>query len=122
VESIIKEPIEGMAEIVNEVSGGHLTALVSNTNEIHYNLSQNRFKALRVLQKHYLSYELHVMKPDKKFYQAIVNDLGASASSMLFVDDLEENIKAAKDCGMQGVRFHNPEQFYKELLTLGVLG
>jgi glucose-1-phosphatase len=121
VESIIHEPVDGMLEIVKKVSTDHQTALVSNTNDIHFRLSNDRFEALRILHKHFLSYELHVMKPDVRFYQSILNGFDTPASDMLFVDDLEENVQAAIHCGMQGIRFENVAQFQLELKKLGIL-
>jgi HAD superfamily hydrolase (TIGR01509 family) len=110
VDSIIEEPVEGMLELVQHVSRGHQTALVSNTSEAHYSLSLKRFDALPLLQKHYLSFQLHVMKPDRKFYEAIIRDLQADPSEMLFIDDIEENIAGARAAGMQAVRFEGVEK------------
>jgi HAD superfamily hydrolase (TIGR01509 family) len=118
---IIQKPIEGMSDIVKRVSSKHQTALVSNTNEIHYKLSQTKLEVLGVLQKHYLSYQLHVMKPDRGFYDAIIKDQGIFPSKILFIDDLAENVKAAKIAGMQIILFKSPEQLETNLKTLGVL-
>ena len=41
--NIIREPVEGMIDIVKCVSRTHRTALVSNTNEIHYGISIKKF-------------------------------------------------------------------------------
>ena len=71
---IIQQPINGMMDIVKRVSINHQTALVSNTNEIHYKLSLTKFEELKILQNHYLSYKLHAMKPARGFYDAIIKD------------------------------------------------
>ena len=105
VESIIEEPIEGMLELVKEVSSKYQTALVSNTNELHYTLCQSRLKAFQFLHKHYLSYEMQVMKPAPGFYQAIIKDLQIEPYEMLFVDDLTINVDGAIREGMQAIRF-----------------
>jgi glucose-1-phosphatase len=118
---IIQNPVEGIAEIVQKVSQTHQTALVSNTNEIHFKLSVERFKALNILQKHYLSYQLHVMKPSQGFYNAILQDQKIAPSQIVFIDDLAENIKAAKDTGMQVIKFEGITQLEANLKTLGVL-
>jgi putative hydrolase of the HAD superfamily len=108
--NIIQEPVDGMMDIVKRVSRDHRTALVSNTNEIHYRLSLKRFAALQILHKHYLSYRLQVMKPDHRFYEAIVEDLNKHPSEMLFIDDLESNIEGARLAGMQAIRFEGVEK------------
>jgi glucose-1-phosphatase len=117
---IMQKPIDGMIDLVQRVSSTHRTALVSNTNEIHYKLSVERFEVLRILQKHYLSYQLHVMKPARGFYDAIILDQGIFPSKMLFIDDLTENVKGARNAGMQILQFKTPGQLEVDLKTMGV--
>jgi HAD superfamily hydrolase (TIGR01509 family) len=118
---IIQQPVEGMFDIVKRVSRTHQTALASNTNEIHYKLSQAKLNALGILQKHYLSYQLQVMKPDHGFYDSIIKDQGILPSKILFIDDISENVKAAKIAGMQILLFKSTEQLETDLKVLGVL-
>lgn len=118
---IIQQPVEGTIDIVKRVSIIHQTALVSNTNEIHYRLSLTKFEGLKILQKHYLSYQLHVMKPARGFYDAIIRDQKIFPSKMLFIDDVTENVKAAKYAGMQAIKFEGTAQLETSLKTLGVL-
>jgi HAD superfamily hydrolase (TIGR01509 family) len=119
--SIIRQPVEGVTDIVQRVSITHQTALVSNTNEIHYKLSLTKFECLKILQKHYLSYRLRVMKPARGFYDAIIKDQGIHSSQMLFIDDLEENVNSAKSAGMQTVLFESTKQLKADLENLGIL-
>jgi putative hydrolase of the HAD superfamily len=118
---IIQQPVEGMTDIVKRISTIHRTALVSNTNEIHYKLSLTKFEGLKIFQKHYLSYQLHMMKPARGFYDAIIKDQGILPSKMLFIDDIAENVKAAKSAGMQVIRFESTGQLEDTLKTLGIL-
>jgi glucose-1-phosphatase len=121
VESIIREPLDGMAEIVKAVSDRYQTGLVSNTNELHYTLSYARCESLHFLHKQFLSYRLRVMKPDMGFYHAVLNDYKVAPSEILFTDDLEENLVCAKNARMQTVLFRNMQQFRKELIRLKVI-
>ncbi len=118
VASIIKWPVEGMVELIIQISQTQQTALVSNTNEIHYNLSLKRFAALQILRKHYLSYELRVMKPDSGFYQTIIKDARIPPSEMLFIDDLESNVEGARLAGMKAIRFESVEKLKASLKVL----
>lgn len=118
---IIRSPVEGIADIIQKVSQTHQTALVSNTNEIHYSYTQSKVPILTSLQKHYLSYQLHVMKPARGFYDAIIRDQKIFPSKMLFIDDVTENVKAAKYAGMQAIKFEGTAQLETSLKTLGVL-
>jgi HAD superfamily hydrolase (TIGR01509 family) len=120
-ENIIREPVAGMIDIVKRVSHTHRTALVSNTNEIHYKISLEKFDVLGVLHKHYLSYQMHIMKPALGFYTAIIEDQKIDPSKLLLIDDLITNVKGANAAGMQSVKFENPMQLELTLKTLGVL-
>ncbi len=117
---IIQKPVEPMEDIVQRVARTHQTALVSNTNEIHYRLSLTKFEQLKILQKHYLSYQLRVMKPARGFYDAIIKDQGIFPSKMLFIDDIIENVKAAKNAGMQAIRFESTVQLESDLKNLNI--
>jgi glucose-1-phosphatase len=119
--SIILEPVNGMMDVVKRVSRTYQTALVSNTNEIHYKLSLKKFEMLSVLYKHYLSYQMHVMKPAQGFYNAIIKDQKIDSAEMLFIDDLLVNVEGAQEAGMQAVKFENPEKLKVTLKILGVL-
>jgi HAD superfamily hydrolase (TIGR01509 family) len=61
------------------------------------------------------------MKPAPGFYDAIIKDQGILPSKMLFIDDIAENLKAAKNAGMHAVRFENSEQLETDLQNLGIL-
>jgi HAD superfamily hydrolase (TIGR01509 family) len=121
VASIIREPVEGMAELIMRISKTQQTALVSNTNEIHYHLSLKRFAVLQIFHKHYLSYKLRVMKPASGFYEAIIKDLNILPSEMLFLDDLISNVEGARLAGMQAIKFETRMQLEVALKTLHVL-
>ena len=50
------------------------------------------------------------IKPDPAIYQCLLEKYGLCAEECLFIDDREENIDAAREMGMQAVRFENYEQ------------
>ena len=118
--NIMREPVDGMIDVVNRVSRTRRTALVSNTNEIHYKISLENFDVLSILHKHYLSYKMHVMKPAYGFYGAIIKDQKIDPSEMLLIDDLIINVEGAQVAGMQAVKFENLTQLKEIIITRGV--
>lgn len=48
----------------------------------------------------YLSYQMHLMKPDDEIYIKMIKDLGVSSSSIYFFDDSQVNVDAAKKLGI----------------------
>lgn len=116
---VLPEPVEGMEELVRKVSGQASTALVSNTNPLHVDHCLRTVPSLRHLNRLYLSYELKALKPDPAFYEGVVRGEGVEPSTMLFIDDLPENIAGANAAGMQGIVFRGTKELSDELGVLG---
>lgn len=83
--------------IANLREKGYRTFLLSNNNELHWRhtLSQYREQIDRCFFKVFLSHELHVIKPEPKFFDYVDCEIGAIAERTFFVDDIEENRRAA---------------------------
>ncbi len=62
-----------------------------------------------------LSSEEGLAKPDIQFYQLAANRLNIPPESAVFVDDVAENIKGARQAGMSGVLFKNTPQAIKQV-------
>lgn len=89
---MIGQPIAGMSGIVSRVANNRQTALVSNTNEIHYKLSLAKLETLDILHKHYISYQLRALKP-----AAVIKDQGFIPSELLCIDDRGGNCRDANN-------------------------
>lgn len=116
---VLPEPVEGMEQLVRTISAQASTALVSNTNPLHFDHCLRTAPALKHLKRFYLSYELKALKPDPAFYAGVVQGEGRTASEMLFIDDLPENVAGAIAAGMQGVIFRGIEGLRGELRSMG---
>ena len=68
-----------------------------------------------------VSYELGVCKPDPEFFRRGLAKLGVEAEECLFIDDLEDNVEAARSLGITGIRFESAEQLERELKGLSIL-
>ena len=56
------------------------------------------------------SCDLGSVKPDPGCFSQALGRLGAPAAQVVFIDDREENVRAAIGMGMRGIRFTGPEQ------------
>ncbi|WP_243224915.1 HAD family hydrolase [Microbacterium sp. CIAB417] len=54
----------------------------------------------------FYSCELKAAKPDAGFFSAVVASLAAEPESILFIDDSERNVLAAREAGMRSVHWH----------------
>ena len=96
-----------------------LSAL-SNTDALHTQQWAGQFgETLKHLESVYLSHELGKRKPEADCYRTVIEQLGTPAESILFIDDLEENIEGAQSVGLQTLWLRDPLTLSKQLSALG---
>lgn len=99
--------------------------LLSNTNAIHmmwldeylqdhHQMSIQDFT--RLFKKHYFSFQIQMRKPDTNIYEYVIQDSGINPKESLFIDDREDNVKAAKACGFQTYQ-HDPRMNIAAVLS-----
>lgn len=119
--SVLTDPVPGMDVLAAKVAQRVSAALASNTNEFHYAYCMEAVPALKMLSKHYVSFQLGVMKPKEEFYRKVLLEEKAKAETTVFIDDIEENIEAAQETGMTGLLFTTPADLENQLKNLGIL-
>ncbi len=104
-------------KIIEQVKKNYGTYLLSNSNEIHYDLFvrdlQLRFgyrEFDELFHKAYFSFDLHLLKPNPEIYEFVINQHGMLPEETLFIDDKKENIKAAHDLGLRTYKLEKPER------------
>lgn len=94
-------------ELLLRLKKEYHTVLLSNTNNIHWQWAEQQiftYKGHQVddfFHKIYLSYELHLEKPDPAIFEHVLNDAGFLPEETLFIDDASINCKAAEALGMR---------------------
>lgn len=85
---------------------GYKVFLLSNTNAIHWEAIEERLKALegRPLEDYfdgmYLSFRMHICKPDVAIFEQLLAAEGITASETTFFDDSYDNCAAASSLGI----------------------
>ena len=114
-------------EAIEQVKKHYKIFLMSNTNEIHYDLyvrdlqlrfGYNEFDAL--FNKSYFSFDIHLEKPDPRFFELILDHEGLQPEETLFIDDTAANIKVAKSLGINTYHISR-EELVRNLFENGVL-
>jgi epoxide hydrolase-like predicted phosphatase len=77
-----------------------------------------RFHGWEVFDFVFFSAEIHLKKPDREIYQYVTEIIHLLPEETIFVDDQLENVEAANQFGIHGIRFHNSEQAMREVLHL----
>lgn len=81
--------------------------LLSNTNVTHWtHCAEHLFRYGRwgvndYFDACFLSYEMHLFKPDEEIFRQALLEAGIKAGETLFVDDLSANCEAARALGIQ---------------------
>ncbi len=117
-------PIESMVDIIRSVvDSGHRAGILSNTSASHWDWikRQNWSVMTSAFEVEILSYEVGVMKPNPRIYQAAQTAAGVSPSSILFLDDRTENVAGAIACGWQAAQCIGGPEAQEVLRHFGVL-
>ncbi len=61
-----------------------------------------------------------MLKPDRESFEYVLQQIGCNASSVLFLDDNDMNVKSAKEMGMIAYRAAGPEGIALALRKIGV--
>lgn len=111
-----------VVEVIKKISKKNTVALLSNTNELHfdylYNLNKDFFDTC--FEKLHLSYKMDTRKPEKEIYKKVIDFHNVNPENLFFTDDVPNNISAAKEQGIQAFLFEDAEKLKKDLQTFGI--
>lgn len=94
-------------ELLLKIRRNYPTYVLSNTNPIHWEqgirdfFSWNGHRIEDYFDRCFLSYEMHLQKPDAAIFHAVAANIGGAPEDILFLDDSEDNCEAARCCGLQ---------------------
>jgi putative hydrolase of the HAD superfamily len=115
------QPNEPMIEWAAKLQkAGIKTGILSNLGDSMEAGIFARFPWLAEFAHHTFSHRLGIAKPDVAIYRHAAEGLGVQASEILFVDDKEENIAAARIAGMVAVQYSGHDAFVHEMQSLGL--
>jgi epoxide hydrolase-like predicted phosphatase len=96
------------------------TALLSNAWSGARATMTRRYRMLQAFDESIFSAEIGLAKPDAAIYEYMLDKLALPAEKTVFIDDVAENIEAAKALGMQGIVFRSRQQAQEDLASLGI--
>jgi glucose-1-phosphatase len=95
--------------------------LLSNTNEIHFQMIRRNYPLLDHFDHFVLSYEVGALKPSRRIYEEAVARAGCRPDECFFIDDVELFVEGARQAGLEAVRFENYSQLETELRRQSIL-
>ncbi len=84
---------------------GYVTGILSNMPVPYAEFVRSEIEWFSRFSFHVLSGEIKQMKPEAEIYRTALEVCGTPPDKVLFIDDLPENIEAAKRAGMHGIVF-----------------
>ena len=112
----------GIEELLERVRARYRVAFLSNSNEVHAELIPRKFSSLFAKDDRFIfSHRIKVAKPDPEIFRRALDTIGALAHQVVYVDDLSENVAAARSLGMQAFQFIDTLTLTRQLEAEGLL-
>lgn len=112
--------IPGMVNLVKNLQKqGYQTALLSNASERPAAI-RRKSSFYQLFHPALFSADIGFKKPNRKVYEILLNQLKVSPQAVLFIDNQQQNIDAAKSLGIDGIVFINTDQLIQELEKKGI--
>ncbi len=99
------------------------TALISNTNSLHYSYIQTKFPYITQLfgANTILSHKTGLRKPDRRMFEQAVKMMGVTYNQCVYVDDIPEYVNTARELGMCAIVYRNHAEFVDRIKQLRLL-
>ena len=114
--------ITGSEELLDRIRDKYRVAFLSNSNEVHAEVIPRNFATLFKKDDRFVfSHRFRVAKPDPDIFRRALEVIGALPEHVVFVDDLIENVLAARSLGLHSYQFVDAGQLASELVRDGLL-
>jgi putative hydrolase of the HAD superfamily len=100
---------------------GIRVGVLSNIGEELVVAMEEQFDWLHELNHNVWSCRVRLTKPDPAIYKIHPRHFGLTPAEILFLDDREENVTAARSVGYQAIVFRDVQQLRAELESRGIL-
>lgn len=94
-------PYPGALDLLIRLRRRYGIAILSNTNELHWQRIGAEFGLLECCDHAFASHLLGMMKPDPRIFEYVIDALDSAPDCILFLDDNPENVTSARALGMQ---------------------
>lgn len=108
---------DSMLALLATLAQSRRVLLFSNTNREHWEHVTQLANGALGRYEAYLSHEIGDMKPNAAAFQLVASRAGITPQRALFVDDLAENVAAARALGFHGHIYKSRDAFERFLAT-----
>jgi HAD superfamily hydrolase (TIGR01509 family) len=94
-----------MTELIRNLEPKYPLYLLSNTSDLHVDYMWRTYPVFHVFTDAVYSYRVKLFKPDRAIFEAAARQFGVNAAEMVYIDDLEKNVTAAREVGFQAFQY-----------------
>jgi len=106
-----------LVEFIRSLRGSVHTGLISNAwSGLREFITKE--KMIDIFDTVIISAEIGTVKPSARIYEIALEQAKVSANDAVFVDDMNINVEASEEIGMQGILFKDPQESLKQLKKL----
>lgn len=122
-EEMLKGEIEGTVKVLEKLKDREDLKLYALTNWSHetFPVALKRFEFLQWFHGRLVSGEEKMRKPFVEIYELLLKRYDINASTAVYIDDNERNLKPAHALGLHTIHFKSPHQLEEEFVKLGIL-
>jgi putative hydrolase of the HAD superfamily len=115
-------PIADTVELLYRLRAhGHSLYCLSNMHFASIEYLERTHRFWDVFSGKVISCRVHLCKPEAGIYAHLLETFQLDAAETVFIDDVEVNLAAARQCGIRTIRFESSVQCAGELSALGCM-
>ena len=104
-----------LVKYIEELSKDHEVYLLSNAISSYVRHLLNKYDLEKLFKKIFISSEIKHIKPNKDYFEYVLNDLNLNPNQCVMIDDNPKNIETAINCGLNGIVYKENKQLKKEI-------
>lgn len=118
----ILSPIDSSIKLALKLKEeGFRLYLLSNFHSRAFREVEEKYSFFKAFDGSVISSHVKLLKPEKEIYNNILQKYDINSVDTLFIDDMEENCRAAEDAGIKSVHYQSFEGLYSALRKLEIL-
>lgn len=113
---MLTDEVPGMRELLRQLIAENWQLYgLTNWSMETFPEARRRFGILQMIDRYVVSGAEHLVKPDPRLFNVLLDRYGLQADKCIFVDDNEANVEAARKLGMEGIVFHDADDLKEKL-------
>lgn len=113
--------IEATKDIILDLAKKYKVYFLSDSVKERVDRLNNEHQFIKWFEDGIFSFDQGIRKPHLELYKIMIEKVKTKPEETVFIDDKEKNLVPARDLGIIGILFENPQQLREELKKLKIL-